>query len=179
MIYKGECDPYMFDKPGCRAVIIPGFVSGILIWAVVFASDRYISATGHMEMRFTVFSLVVLLFVPLFLIAGGIVSEIIRNREGRTGWTPLISYLAGFLGGSTAVILTAVTASVDQYVPYLDPGMMPRLAFVSGSVMMYLLNPVSLSVIAIVSLFSLAGGYLVHIIRIRAEKSRTSQKYMH
>jgi hypothetical protein len=160
----------MVDKPGFGAVIIPGFISGFLIWTVVLASDSYISAAGHVELRSTVFSLVVLLFVPLFLITGGILSEIIWNRVGHSGWTPLVSYLAGFLGCSTAVVLTAITASVNQYVPYLDPGMIPRLSFVPGSVIVALLNPVSLSIIAIFSLFSLAGGYIMHIIRIRAEK---------
>lgn len=158
----------MPGKHGCSAVIVPGLIFGTFIWAVIFASDTYISATGHEELRSPVFYLVVVLLVPFFLITGGIVSEIIRDREGSTAWTPWISYLAGFLGCSTAVNLTAVTASVNQYVPYLDPGVMARLVFVSGRVMVYLLNPVSLSGIAIFSLLSLAGGYIMHIFRIRA-----------
>jgi hypothetical protein len=144
-------------KPYIKAIIIPGLSFGLVIWAVQFASDQYLISTGFTGMRATLFSITVLIVIPLLLVITGVVSEIIRNRERDTGWTLFIPYAAGFIAMSIAFLLFRIVSSVNQYLPYLSPGIMPRLSYVTGNIIMYF--PVLIVISTLFAFFSLAGGY--------------------
>jgi hypothetical protein len=51
-------------------------------------------------------------------------------------------------------------SSMDQYLPFIEPGLIPRLGFVIGEVIITL--PFLLILGGIFALFSLAGGYCAH-----------------
>ncbi len=150
----------MVKKPGRGAIIVPGLLFGFIIWAAISGSDRYLTATGDVGMRSTLFFWMVFLVLPILLSAGGAVSEIFRCRENRTCWAPGISYLAGLLAVMVAGILFMTESSMDQYLPFIEPGIIPRLGFVIGTVIITL--PFLLIIGLIFALFSLAGGYCAH-----------------
>jgi hypothetical protein len=152
-------------KPGLRAIIIPGLSFGLIIWAAQFASDQYLISTGFVGLRSTVFPLMAFIVTPLLLLITGIVSEIIRNREQDTEWAPSIPYNAGFLAMGLAFLLFRIVSSFNQYLPYMAPGILPRLAYVTGNLIMYF--PILLVISIIFAGFSFAGGWAMHRILMR------------
>lgn len=150
----------MSKKTVLVAIIIPGILFGTIIWAVVMGSDNYLTASGHEGMRSTLFLLMMLLAVPLLLAATGAVAEKTRTRNRPYGWRPWIPYLAGFLAMNTAGFLFALESGLNQYVPFLAPGLAPRLGFALGRVIMYM--PFVAGLAAFFALFALAGGYCMY-----------------
>jgi len=148
----------MSGKRDPVAIIIPGILFGIVIWAVVTGSDNYLTASGNEGMRSTLFLLMMLLAVPLLLAATGAVAEKIRAGNCACGWKPWIPCLAGFLAMNTAGFLFALESGLNQYVPYLACGLAPRQGFALGRVIMYM--PFVAGLAAFFALFSLAGGVL-------------------
>jgi hypothetical protein len=165
---NGDVILTVFKKPGIKAIIIPGLSFGVIIWAAQFVSDQYLISTGFVGMRSTVFPIMAFMVTPLLLIITGIVSEIIRNREQNTGWTPWIPYKAGFLAMSLAFLLFRIVSSVNQYLPYMTPGFLPRLAYVTGNLIMYF--PILLVISTLFACFSFAGGWGMHWILMRKGK---------
>lgn len=150
----------MLKKPGRVAIIVPGLLFGFIIWAAISGSDRYLTVTGDVGMRSTLFFWMVFLVSPVLLSACGAVSEIFRCRKNRTGWMPMISYTAGLLAVMVAGILITAESSMDQYLPFIEPGLIPRLGFVIGKVIITV--PFLLIIGVIFALFSLAGGYCAY-----------------
>lgn len=150
----------MFKKPGRVAIIVPGLLFGLVIWAVITGSDNYLTSTGDVGMRSTLFFWMVFFVSPLLLSAGGVFSEILRRRENHTSWEPGIPYLAGLLAVIVACVLFVTESSMNQYLPFIEPGLIPRLGFVIGSVLISI--PFFLIIGAIFALFSLTGGYCAH-----------------
>jgi len=157
-----------FTEPERKAIIIPGLLFGFIIWATQFASDRVLIMTGIVSMRSTLFPIMAFVVTPLLLVVAGIVSEIIRNREPDTRWAPSIPYAAGFLGMSVAFLLFRIVSSANQHLPYMAPGILPRLAYVSGNLIMYF--PILLVISILFACFSFAGGYGMHWKLAREEK---------
>ena len=151
-----------------RAIIMPGLSFGVIIWAAQFASDQYLITTGFVGMRSTVFPIMAFIVTPLLLLITGIVSEIIRNRELDAEWAPSIPYKAGFLAMSLAFLLFRIVSSVNQFDPYMSPGILPRLAYVTGNLIMYF--PILLVISTLFAGFSFAGGWGMHRILMREEK---------
>jgi hypothetical protein len=156
------------DKPHQKAIIIPGLLFGLVIWAAQFASDQILITAGFVSMRSTLFPIMAFIVTPLLLVVAGIVSEIIWKQEQGTVWTLWIPYKAGFLGMSLAFFLFRVVSSVSQYLPYSDPGIVPRLAYMIGDFIIYF--PVLIVASTLFAFFSLAGGYGMHGKRARDEK---------
>ncbi len=152
----------MFKKPGRSAIIGPGFLFGFIIWAVMSGSDAFLTSTGNVGLRSTLFLFMVIFVAPVLLIITGIVSETIRRRENRSGFTLQIPYLAGFLAVLVTGFLYLIKSSADQYLPMIEPGLVPRLGFMTGTVIMTM--PFVLMIAAIFALLSLAGGYGIHCI---------------
>jgi len=159
-------------KSKLRAIIIPGLSFGVIIWSAQFASDQCLISSGFVGMRSTVFPIMAFIVTPLLLLITGIVSEIIRNRELDTGWAPSIPYKAGFLAMSLAFLLFRIVSSVNQYIPYMAPGILPRLAYVTGNLIMYF--PILLVISTLFACFSFAGGWGMHRIRMRKWKRSDS-----
>jgi hypothetical protein len=162
-----------FHKPDIKAIIIPGLSFGIVIWAAQFASDQYLISTGFVGLRSTLFFIMVACVIPVLMVITGVISEVIRNREACSGWTLFIPYKAGFLAMGLAFLLFRIVSSVNQYLPYIPPGILPRLAYVTGNLIMYL--PILLVISTLFACFSLAGGWGMHRILIRKGK-RTDSK---
>jgi hypothetical protein len=156
----GDVNIAGFNKPHQKAIIIPALLFGFIIWAAQFASDQYLISTGFVGMRSTVFPIMAFIVTPLLLAVAGIVSEIIWKKEQGTVWTLWIPYTAGFLGMSIAFLIFRIVSSANQYLPYMAPGILPRLAYVTGNIIIYF--PILLMVSAIFAFFSLAGGYGMH-----------------
>jgi hypothetical protein len=66
-----------------------------------------------------------------------------------------------------------VKSSADQYLPMIAPGLMPRLWFITGKVILSI--PFLLMIGAIFALLSLAGGYGIHRIHEKAGDRREEQ----
>jgi len=111
-------------------------------------------------MRGTLFPLMMLTTVPLLLFAAGAVAEKIRSQNDPAGWRPSVSYLAGFLGMCCAGFLFALESGINQYVPFLAPGLTARLMFALGRVIIYMPFVAVLSVFFALS--ALAGGYCMY-----------------
>lgn len=152
----------VFSKLNNPAIIIPGLVSGFIIWIAFFLNYAGIIPVWTQAHR-AVF--IELFLAPLLLVIAGAVSEIIRSREERQGWTPWIPYSAGFLGAGTAGFLVFTDTAVKQYLPLLEPGIAPRLAYVAGHVLMCI--PIIIGISAFFALFSVVGGICMHGIRER------------
>jgi len=143
-----------------KAVIVSGLLFGIIIWAAQFASDQCLIMTGFVSLRSTLFLIMILFVTPVLLVIAGAVSEVMRNREPGTRWAPGIYYLTGFLGMSSAFFLSRVVSSANQYLPYMAPGILPRVSYMTGDIIMHL--PELLVISTIFAFFSLAGGYGMH-----------------
>lgn len=148
----------MFRKPDLQAIIIPGILFGILypalfLWAMGYLEPALPSGLKGGYLACTL----LFLGAPVLLLMTGFVSENLILRKSRTGWVPFIPYCAGFLGVFLACNLMMTISSAHQYVPYMEPGLMPRLAFVTGYLIAIL--PGVLLVRALFPVFSLAGAY--------------------
>ena len=158
----------MPDKPHRKAIIIPGLLFGFIIWAAQFASDQILIRAGFVSVRSTLFPIMAFIVTPLLLVVAGIVSEIIRKKEQGSVWTLWIPYTAGFLGMSIAFLLFRIVSSANQYLPYMAPGILPRLSYMTGNIILYF--PVLIVVSTLFAFFSLAGGYGMHWKLAREEK---------
>ena len=144
------------NKTDRMAIIIPGFLSGLILAAIIFASDVYVMLGTRADR----FSFVAFIVAPVVLAAAGSVSVIIRHRKERRGPSPWSLYLTGFIGTITAISLMLALGAMTQYVPSMDPGLFPRLSFIFGYLLFCL--PLVVPVSAIFAFFSLAGGVLMH-----------------
>jgi hypothetical protein len=115
-------------KTELKAIFFPGLSFGVIIWAAQFTSDQCLISSGFVGMRSIVFPIIAFIVTPFLLLITGIVSEIIRKREQDTEWAPSIPYKAGFLAMSLAFLLFRIVSSVNQYLPFMAPGILPRLA---------------------------------------------------
>ena len=162
----------MFKKTGLAAIIIPGLLFGILYPAIFFVTMTYLEPTLPSGLKGGFLSLtMVFLIAPALLVIAGALSEKLCQREPRSGRVLPGPYCAGFLGVFVACNLIMAVSSANQYVPYLEPGLMPRLAFVTGYLIF--ICPVVMLVSAVFAGFSLAGGWLMHRISGAAEKTST------
>jgi hypothetical protein len=152
-------------KPALAPVLVPGLLSGFIIWAAQFAGDQILIATGFVQFRSILFPIMLLLATPVLLAAAGALSERTWNREQGTRWTLLIPCLAGFLGMGCAVFLFRTVSAFNQYVPAMLPGILPRLSYVASSLVFHL--PEGLVVSACFAVFALAGGWYAHRLRVR------------
>ncbi len=144
------------------SILEPGIFAGCLIPAVLLLADPIAGATGRM--RAEIFPALLFTLVPLILfLAGGISARLSRASCPERGQLER-AYLSGVLGGVIAVALFAFQAGMTQYHPLLAEGLVPRLGFAFGMLILYLTQPVFLALICLLSLFSLAGGSLaVHL----------------
>jgi hypothetical protein len=152
-------------KSALHAIIIPGLLFGIIIWAVQFASDQCLIQSGFMSMRSTLFPIMALVVTPLLLVITGIVSEIIGNKMGDSGRTRSVPYAAGFLAIGLAFLLFRIVSSMNQYHPTMAPGILPRFSYVTGNLIMYL--PILLTICTLFAFFSFAGGFWMHRVLIK------------
>lgn len=150
----------LIKKPGWVAIIIPGFLAGIIIWAFIWAGDNYLILSGTRADRFFIAAFFI---SPVILAGAGALAEIIRSRGGSDPWTPLIPYAAGFLGAFTAISIMLLVTGVDQYLPYNPPGSKAGLSWAVGHLIFCL--PIVLPVSAVFGICSLIGGGLVHVVR--------------
>ena len=157
-------------KPHMKAIIIPGLLSGFLIW-LLFSTGRDFFLSMFGEFRPVMTIIMAFIIVPVLLVITGAISEKIRKRDPVAGRELLVPYCAGFLGVFVACNLIMAVFSANQYVPYLEPGLMPRLAFVTGYAIF--IFPVVMLVSAVFAGFSLAGGWLMHRRSGAAEKTST------
>lgn len=152
------------------AILVPGFLSGFVIWALFFLSHTGMIPAGTQAYRAVFIELVL---GPLLLVIAGAASEMIRDRDGRYDWTPLIPSCAGFLGAGTAMVMLFTETAMTQYLPLLAPGIAPRLAYVIGHIRMYI--PIIIVLSAFGSLFSLIAGICTHWILTRADTTKTDR----
>ncbi len=110
---------------------------------------------------------------PLLLVIAGAASEMIRDRDGRYDWTPLIPSCAGFLGAGTGMVMVFTGTAMTQYLPLMAPGIAPRLAYVIGHILMYL--PIIIVLSAFYCLFSLIAGICTHWILTRTGTTKTGR----
>ncbi|MFA5236583.1 MAG: hypothetical protein WC362_01850 [Methanoregula sp.] len=150
-----------FSRPGRSAIILPGLLFGILYPAIFFVTMTYLEPTLPSGLKGGFLSLaMVFLIAPALLFSTGIASERLRSREDRAVWRPWIPYLAGFVGAVLAIFIIIIGMYMDQYVPYMEPGLLPRLAFVAGMELFCL--PVLLAISTVFACFALAGGYAMN-----------------
>lgn len=144
------------------SILLPGILAGCLIPTVLLLVDPIAEATGRM--RADIFPALLLTLVPLTLfLAGGISARLAGASCPKRGQLEG-AYLTGVLSGVIAVALFAFEAGMAQYHPFLAEGLIPRLGFAFGMLILYLTQPVFLALIYLLSLFSLAGGSLaVHL----------------
>jgi len=102
----------------------------------------------------------VFFIAPALLVIAGAVSETICQEKPHAGRGLLVPYCAGFLGVFVACNLIMAESFTNQYIPYLEPGLMPRLVFVTGALIF--IFPVVMLVSALFDGFSLAGGWLMY-----------------
>jgi len=145
------------------AVVAPGLLFGIIIWGVISGGSTWLTATGMEGGRSTLFMVTMLTAVPLLMIAVGAVAQKIFARTYPAIWNASVPYLAGFLAGLCCGCLFAIESGLTQYLPLLEPGLIPRLVFTAGRVIVYLPFVALLS--AFFALFAVAGGYLWYYIR--------------
>ena len=161
----------LVKKYGLKAIIIPGLSIGIIIWTAFFISHSGMISTGTRADR----AIFIEVFIaPFLLVIGGAVSEIFRRREQQSAWTPGIPFFTGFLGAGTATIMLFTGTAITQYLPLLEPGLVPRLTYIIGHVMMNM--PIIIIVSIVYALFSLAGGYGMHWKMKREEERKNFQK---
>jgi hypothetical protein len=146
-------------------VLVPGLVCGALIPSLMFATGPLAGELG--VRRADLFPVIMFAGAPALLAIAGWASVAIARRGGDNNRLLLKSYLTGFFAGLVAVALFSFGSGMNQYVPALPPGMVNRLVFASGMTVAYLTNPVILGIVAIYSLFSLAGGLVT--VRFPAE----------
>lgn len=139
-------------------VLVPGIFAGCLIPAVLLLADPIAGATGRM--RAELFPALLFTLVPLILfLAGGISARLAGPSCPERGRLEG-AYLSGVLAGIIGVALFAFEAGMTQHHPFLAEGLIPRLGFAFGMLILYLTQPVFLALICLLSLFSLAGGFL-------------------
>ena len=68
-----------------------------------------------------------------------------------------------------AFLLLRVVSSVNQYHPIMAPGIQPRLACVTGDLIIY--PPVILPIRILFAFFSLAGGWIMYGILMRKREA--------
>ena len=153
-----------FNKSDVMGTLIPGFIAGCIIGLALIAIRFYPVLPGLLAERFFILAYCI---APLLLIMTGGVAELLRTSGQRTGWKPKIPYCAGLLGSGIALLLDFSYSAMTQYIPILEPGLAPRLAFASGRVL--ILIPIIIIVSGIFALFSCAGGYLVYRIRMKVQ----------
>ncbi|MDD1687597.1 hypothetical protein [Methanoregula sp.] len=162
----------MFEKINTNTIIIPGMLFGILYPVIFFVTMTYLEPTLPSGLKGGFLSLtMVFLIAPALLVIAGALSEILHQREPRSGRVLPDPYCAGFLGVFVACNLIMAVFSANQYVPYLEPGLMPRLAFVTGYAIF--IFPVVMLVSAVFAGLSLAGSWLMHRRSEVAEKTST------
>lgn len=149
-----------YKKYILSAVIIPGLIFGMIIWGVISGGSYWLTAIGMEGGRSTLFMVTMLAAVPLMMIAVGAIAQMIFERGHPGIWNASVPYLAGFLAGLCCGFLDAVESGLTQYMPILEPGLIPRLVFTAGRVIIYMPFVALLS--AGFALFALAGGYLVY-----------------
>lgn len=164
----------VYAKSDLNAIIIPGLSFGIIIWAAQLVSDQCLIISGFVGMRAILFPVMALVVTPLLLVIAGIASETLRKREGDTRRALSIPYAAGFLAMGLAFLLFRIVSSVNQYLPYMAPGILPRLAYVTGNLTMYL--PIHLAISTLFAFFSLAGGWYMHRKTCSPDKRRVTEK---
>jgi hypothetical protein len=158
----------MSVKSGLAAVVIPGVLTGFIIWGVEYAGENYLVPMGLVPARADAFTLTLFIVIPVIMVICGGISERIRSRGERTGWeavipVPGIPFLAGLLGVMSAFVLfvigTSVKIGTNLYPPILDPGLIPRLGYavymVTGAM------PFVLFIGSFYALFSLAGSSII------------------
>ena len=121
-------------------------------------------------MRSTLFFWMVFFVSPVLLAATGSIAELLRNRYLGSIAAPWTWYLAGFIGAVTAISLVLAEGAMTQYVPFMEPGLLTRVAFVIGYMLFCL--PVVLPVSAVFAFCSLAGGALTRWKRERGKPGR-------
>lgn len=142
------------------AVIVPGLLFGIVIWGVISGGSHWLTAVGMEGWRSTLFMVTMLTAVPLLMIAVGALAYTIFERASPKIWNASVPYLAGFIAGICCGCLFAIESGLTQYLPILEPGLVPRLVFTAGRVIIYLPFVALLS--AIFALFALVGGYFMY-----------------
>ena len=156
-----------YKKYFFSAVITPGLLFGIIIWAVISGGSTWLTATGMEGWRSTLFMATMLTAVPVLMIAVGAIAQKIFLRDHPGIWNASVPYLAGFVAGLGCGCLSAIESGLTQYLPILEPGLIPRLIFTAGRVVIYMPFVALLS--AFFALFALAGGYCMY--RTREKKS--------
>jgi hypothetical protein len=147
------------NKTDLKAIIFPGLVSGFLIWLLfTIGRDFFISVFDESRPVMTI--IMAFIIVPVLLVITGSVSEKIRKSDPGAGRGLLVPYCAGFTGVFFGCNFVMAGSYATQYVPYLEPGLIPRLAFVSGALIF--IFPVVIMVSFFFAGFSLAGGWYVH-----------------
>jgi hypothetical protein len=137
-------------------VLVPGVICGGLIPSLMLAIGPL--ADVFAVQRSYLFPIIMFIIAPVVLVIAGWASVAIARRGDDNNHLLLKSYFTGILAGLVAFALFSFGAAMNQYVPVLPPGMVNRLVFASGMTVAYLTNPVILGIVAIYSLFSLAGG---------------------
>jgi|GEM_PF-1445772 len=145
------------------AVIVPGLLAGIAIWAAISGGSAWLTATGHEGGRATLFMATMLTAVPVLMFAAGGAAAAMHRRDRPGAGNLRVPYLAGFFAGLCAGFLMAVESGLKQYVPHMLPGLLPRLAFTAGRVIIYM------PFVAILSIFyalcALAGGWCIYLMQ--------------
>jgi hypothetical protein len=147
---------YPAERYRYTAVIVPGLLAGVLIWGIILATDAYLNVGTRTDR----FLFVAFIIAPILLAATGGLAELLRMRFHNNGPAPWTWYFAGLIGASVALSLMLAAGAMTQYVPFMEPGLLNRLAFVVGYVLFCL--PIVLLVSAFFAFCSLAGGALAH-----------------
>lgn len=161
----------MFKMPGIKSIIIPGLLSGIAI-SVVLAGLAFLR--DHLRAHDPMVNLAPVLLaplvvVPVLFIAAGAVAEKNHETDYPAIWKPSVPYLAGFLAGNCAGLITGFAWGMNEYetmcmyVLHIHPELEPQLIYALGRALLYW--PFAEILSLILALFSLAGGYYVYRLR--------------
>lgn len=151
-----------FAQSRAYPIIIPGLLFGILYPVLFLSVAMYHDQANQSGLSWgpLIVAIDLLLIAPALLGMTGAFSEKLRQQGSCSDRVLTGSYCAGFLGVFVACNLIMGVFSANQYVPYMEPGLMPRLAFVTGYAIF--IFPVVMLVSAAFAGFSLAGGWLMH-----------------
>lgn len=151
---------YFYKNSKLSAVLLPGIFFGILLGLIFSAGIQILESALVGVPRAHIYLVMLLIAPPIILMATGIASEKILRRNPFVTFEPLVHYCSGFLAAFIACNLIMAESYMSQYVPYLESGFFPRIAFVIG--ILIFISPVLIIVSGLFAVFSLAGAWLTH-----------------
>jgi len=143
------------------AIFIPGNLFGILYSILFIAATICLEPALPYGLKGGSLACTLVFFIaPALLVIAGAVSGTICLGKPHADRGLLVPYCAGFLGVFVACNLIMAISYTNQYIPYLEPGLIPRVVFVTGALIF--IFPVVMLVSALFAGFSIAGGWLMY-----------------